>query len=294
MTIKGILPALITPMDDQENINIQELEVQIQRQLQAGVQGIFCLGTNGEFYSLNYQEKIQIMEKTCSIVNHQAPVIAGIGNVTTQESIKLAKEAESIGVDAISVITPYFISCSQADLLEHYSKIAASVKLPVFLYTIPARTTNDITPETLESLSRIENIIAIKDSSGNFDKVKEYISITKQNKDFEVFLGTDSLILDGLLQGAIGALSGLANIAPELICNIYRSYQSNDLDAARKYQNDTNELRSILSLGNPNSMTKRAVKILGYPVGPCREPANINDEAIDEKIRHTLTKLHLM
>lgn len=294
MTIEGILPAIITPMDDEEHINFQELEVQIQRQLQAGVNGIFCLGTNGEFYSLSFEEKIQVITKTCDVVSKQVPVIAGVGCITTRETIQLAQEAQNIGVDAVSVITPYFIKCSQEDLLKHYSDVAEAVNIPVFLYTIPARTTNDIDPETVETLAKMDNIVAIKDSSGNFEKVKKYIEISKNSDSFHVFLGTDSLILDGLLNGAVGSLSGLANVAPDLICNIYTSYKKNDVEAAKRYQEQTIELRRILQLGNPNSMTKRAVRLLGYPVGPCREPANIADAAIDEKIRQILTGLQLM
>lgn len=294
MTIEGILPAIITPMDDSEHLYLQELEGQINRQLQAGAHGIFCLGTNGEFYSLNFQEKIQVITKTCEVVNNQIPVIAGVGCITTRETIHLAQEAESIGVDAVSVITPYFIKCSQEDLLKHYSQVAKAVSIPVFLYTIPARTTNDLEPETVATLAKIDNIAAIKDSSGNFEKVKKYIEISKHSESFRVFLGTDSLILDGLLNGAVGALSGLANVAPELICNIYTSYKKNDIAAAKRYQEQTIELRRILQLGNPNSMTKRAVRLLGYPVGPCREPANIVDAEIDKNIRQILIGLQLM
>lgn len=294
MTIEGILPAIITPMDDSEKLYLQELEGQIKRQLQAGAHGIFCLGTNGEFYSLNFQEKIQVITKTCEVVNKQIPVIAGVGCITTRETIHLAQEAESIGVDAVSVITPYFIKCSQEDLLKHYSQVAKAVSIPVFLYTIPARTTNDLEPETVETLAKIDNIAAIKDSSGNFEKVKKYIEISKKSEKFHVFLGTDSLILDGLRHGAVGALSGLANVAPELICNIYTSYKKNDIEAAKRYQEQTIELRRILQLGNPNSMTKRAVRLLGYPVGPCREPANIADAEIDKNIRQILIGLQLI
>jgi 4-hydroxy-tetrahydrodipicolinate synthase len=294
MIIEGILPAIITPMDDDEQLNLQEFAVQIQRQLNAGVNGIFCLGTNGEFYSLGYQEKLQVITKSCEVVNKQVPVIAGVGCITTRESIQLAQEAEKIGVDAVSVITPYFIKCSQDDLLKHYTAVAKAVKVPVFLYAIPARTGNDIDPETLEKLEKIDNIAAIKDSSGNFEKVKKYIEISKHSDNFTVFLGTDSLILDGLINGAVGSLSGLANVAPELICNIYKSYKNNDLEAAKHYQEQTIELRKILQLGNPNSMTKRAVRLLGFPVGPCREPANIADAEIDEKIRRILSGLQLM
>ena len=294
MIIEGVLPAIITPMDDDEQLNLQEFAVQIQRQLKAGVNGIFCLGTNGEFYSLNYQEKLQVITKTCEVVNKQAPVVAGVGCITTKETIQLAQEAEKLGVDAISVITPYFIKCSQDDLHGHFTAVAEAVKIPVFLYAIPARTGNDIDPKTLEKLAKIDNIVAIKDSSGNFEKVKKYIEISKSSENFAVFLGTDSLILDGFMNGAVGALSGLANVAPELICNIYKSYKNSDLDAAKRYQEQTVELRKILQLGNPNSMTKRAVRLLGFPVGPCREPANIDDAEIDEKVRQILTGLQLM
>lgn len=290
--IHGLMPAIITPMNADETIHVEMLREQVRRQLAAGVHGIFCLGTNGEFYSLTLEEKQTIMETVFDEVKGQCPVIAGVGCITTQETVALARDAERIGVDAISVIVPYFVGVAQDQLYRHYRRVAEAVSVPVLIYNIPMRTGNTIEPATVVSLAEVENIIGIKDSSGNMDSVRSLIRET--GDDFSVFVGTDSLILDTLLAGGAGAVSGCANVFPEIMVRIYESWRAGDIADAQRVQAMVNPIRSTFKLGNPNSIVKRAVNLLGYPVGPAREPVNIDSPEIDAAIRKAIEDTNAM
>ena len=278
-------------MYENEQINFEELSKQVDRQVVAGVDWIFCLGTNGEFYALSFEEKLQVVDAVVQTAGKRVKVCAGIGSITTSESKRLAVRAADLGADAISVVTPYFISVSQYQLEKHYREIAASVDCPVILYNIPARTGNSIDPGLLRKLESQENIIALKDSSGNIENVKSFIDIADDIPgDFSILVGSDSLILQGLENGATGCVSGLANIAPGLIVEIYRSFREGDIEKAEAAQSKILDIRSILSLGNSNTIAKRATVLAGYPVGPARKPVDGVSADIDAKILDVLAR----
>ena len=284
----GIIPAMVTPMNNDETINEEQLRFQVNRMIEAKVHGLFCLGTNGEFYALSTEEKIDVIRIVVDENKGRLPIYAGTGCITTNETIYLSQKAQELGIDAISVITPYFVSASQEELSKHYEKIAHSVNIPLVLYNIPARTGNNIAPKTAAYLSKISNIVGIKDSSGNFENILNYLYYT--DTDFTVLCGTDSLILWTLMAGGKGAITGIANIVPETMVKIYESWKAGDMVKARKAQDSIQPIRQCISMGNPNSIVKRAVNILGYPVGPAREPVAANEKNIDEAIKNALKK----
>ena len=170
--IKGIIPPIITPMNEDESFNEAEFRNQIERQIEGGVHGIFCYGTNGECYALNTQEKEKILKVAVDQIKGRVPVYAGTGCITTKETVEMSKRAEALGADILSVITPYFAAVSQDELYEHYKTVAEAVKIPIVLYNIPARTGCSIAPETVAKLAEIDNIVGAKDSSGNWDNLK--------------------------------------------------------------------------------------------------------------------------
>jgi 4-hydroxy-tetrahydrodipicolinate synthase len=189
--------------------------------------------------------------------------------------------AKALGVDILSIITPSFAAASQIELYEHYKAIAAAVDLPIVLYNIPARTGNAITPETVAKLSRIENIVGAKDSSGNFDNMLQYIELTRDT-DFAILSGNDSLILWNLMAGGAGGVSGCANVYPETMVAVYNLFQEGKIDKAHEYQDSIRTFRNCFKFGNPNTIVKKAVSLLGYPVGDCRKPFNyISPEGIE-------------
>lgn len=285
--IKGIIPPIITPMNEDETINYDELENQIERQLNGGVHGIFCYGTNGECYALSFEEKEEILKTTVKTVNGRVPVYAGTGCITTKETVELSKRAEALGADLLSVITPYFAAISQEELYEHYKTVAEAVKIPVVLYNIPARTGCSIAPETVAALAEIPNIVGAKDSSGSWDQLSAYLELTK-DKDFAVISGNDSLILKALAAGGAAGIAGCANVYPENMTAIYENFVKGDLKAAQEAQDAIASFRACFQYGNPNTIVKTAVGLLGYPVGLCRKPFSSMAEAGIQALREVL------
>ena len=203
----------------------------------------------------------------------------GAGAATTREAIAIAADAAAAGADALSIITPYFAAASQVEIENHFRAVADSVDVPVIVYNIPARTGNAVAPATLEKLAAVDNITAVKDSSGNFDTILQYLERTDR-ETFDVISGNDSLILWTLLAGGAGGISGIANIYPETMASIYDLFVSGDVDAARSAQDSIRPIRNCLALGNPNTVVKAAANERGFGLGPARAPFNaLSDEA---------------
>ena len=284
---KGIITPIITPMNDDESVNLSELRVQINRQIGCGINGLFCLGTNGEVYALSSEEKLKIIETVVQEVNGRVPVYAGTGCIRTSDTIDLSLSAKSIGVDAISVVSPYYVAVSQDELHDYYCEIAEAVDLPIILYNIPARTGNNIDYKTVKRLAQFQNVVGVKDSSGNFDNTLRYIESTDTR--LSVLAGSDSLILWTLLAGGAGAIAGTANVFPEIAVTIFKLWQEGKIEQAKAVQFSLRPFRDVMAMGNPNSVVKRAMNLLGFPVGPARRPVSgVNSQVIDEALKKVL------
>jgi 4-hydroxy-tetrahydrodipicolinate synthase len=280
--LKGIVVPIVTPMNEDESLNLEELRRQVDRQIEAGIHGIFPFGTNGEGYILTGAEKKQVLETVIDQVAGRVPVYAGTGCISTRETIEQCKMAQAAGADILSVITPSFAKASQHELIVHYETVAAAVKTPIVLYNIPARTGNALEPQTVVELAKVDNIVGAKDSSGDWDNLSAYIELTK-DMDFGVLSGNDALILKALKAGAKGAIAGCANVYPQNMVGIYENWAKGDLAAAEKCQEAVGPLRGCFKYGNPNTVVKTAVNLLGYPVGKCRAPFNyLCDEGVSE------------
>ncbi|ADK13466.1 MULTISPECIES: 4-hydroxy-tetrahydrodipicolinate synthase [Clostridium] len=279
--IKGIISAMITPMNEDESINAAALREQVNRQIENGVHAIFCFGTNGEGYILNKEEKKLVLKTVIEETNGRVPVYAGTGCVSTKETIEQSKMAMDLGADALSIITPSFAVASQNELYDHYKTVAEAVDMPIILYNIPARTGNALAPATVGKLSQIPNIIGAKDSSGNFTNILGYISATEKN-NFSVLSGNDQLILWALKAGGVGGIAGCANVYPHTMASIYNSYMEGNWEKAKEYQDSIASFRGCFKYGNPNTVVKTAVSLLGYNVGKCRAPFNqLPEEGIE-------------
>ena len=196
--IKGIIPPVITPMnnDDEQTVNHEALRQQVERLLAGGVHGMFPLGTNGEAYALSFKEKEEILATVIDQVKGRVPVYAGTGCITTAETIRMSKRAEEMGADALSIITPSFALASQKELYDHYVAVAKQVNIPIILYNIPPRTGNKLLPETVQALCRdVDVIVGAKDSSGDTENLKAYIRLTRElDKDVAIFAGKDDAV----------------------------------------------------------------------------------------------------
>ncbi len=290
--IKGIIPPIVTPMNEDESINGQELRNQVNRQIKGGVHGLFPFGTNGEGYILNEKEKEEVLSIVIDETKGRVPVYAGTGCISTKDTIRQSQMAKSLGADVLSIITPSFAAASQNELYDHYKAVAEAVDMPIVLYNIPARTGNALAPATVARLSKIENIVGAKDSSGNFDNMLQYIEQTRESGDFAVLSGNDSLILWNLLAGGTGGIAGCANVFPEVMASIYNYFVAGDLENARKAQDSIRSFRGCFKYGNPNTIVKTAVNLLGYPVGKCRAPFNQVPEEGIEALKKVLAENH--
>ena len=274
--IKGIIPPIVTPMNADESVNIPELRNQVERQIAGGVHGIFPFGTNGEGYILSLKEKEEILEAVVDQVKGRIPAYAGSGCISTQDTIYMSKRAEELGADVLSIITPSFAVASQKELYDHYVEVAKHVNIPIVLYNIPPRTGNKLLPETVAKLAKdVDVIMGAKDSSGDRDNLKAYIDLTQElDKDFSVLAGNDGNILFCLQNGGKGGIAGRANLWPKTVASIYNYFVAGELDKAQEAQDAVAALQRVFKFGNANTIIKKAVNLLGYPVGDCRRPFN--------------------
>ncbi len=281
LEVKGIVSALITPFDRQGNVVPGELPRLVRKLINAGSHGLFVVSNAGEFFALDEAEKKLILETVMAEVNHEIPIYFGPGAISTREAVRLTKMAESAGVEAVSVISPFFLKFSDDELYEHYRTIAASTRLPVVLYSNPVLTGLKMSTPLVRRLAEIDNIVGVKDSSGDLAVTQSYIEI---GSDFSVLAGRDGLILATLLHGGRGAISSLANVCPELIVGIYNNFVDKNIDAALDAQKRVARLRELVGLGTFPSAIKYALQLQGFDVGEGRAPI----QPLGEKQRNAM------
>lgn len=276
--INGVLTAIVTTFDREGAFDPERQREQVRRQINAG-NGIFCGGTNGEFFVLNEQEKIAVTTTCVDEVNGRMPVVAHIGEISTRETIRLGKQIANLGVDAVSAITPWFVPLKQQELIDHYQRVADALTVPLFLYNIPARTGNTLQPETVRTLAAHPNIIGIKDSAGSYESLSGFLQATADCQDFDVLNGPDSLIHQGFVDGCSASISGLANVAPEAINAIWARFHAGDITGSHQAQENVTGLRTALySIGFSPAAVKKAVRLQGFEVGESRYAVQFSAE----------------
>ncbi|MDO9066503.1 MAG: 4-hydroxy-tetrahydrodipicolinate synthase [Chloroflexota bacterium] len=267
---RGIIPAMVTPFNRDESLNEQALRDLTRHLLAGGVHGLFVVGSQGEFWALEYEEKKRIIEIVVAEAGGKVPVYAGTGATSTREAVRTTRMAAAAGADAVSVITPYFISPSADELYEYYVAVAKASSAPVLLYNNPARTGVNMSPDLVARLSRVDNIIGIKDSSGDMTQTGEYIR--RCDSQFAVLAGRDTMILSTLVYGGKGAIAATANVAPRLIVEIYDAFQAGDMQRALDAQYRLAPLRIAFEMGSFPVVIKDALELMGIAAGPARGP----------------------
>ncbi len=286
--ISGVLTAIVTTFDRDGAFDPVRQREQVRRQLRAG-NGIFCGGTNGEFFVLNEQEKLAVTATCVDEVSGRAAVVAHIGEISTRETIRLGTQIARLGVDAVSAITPWFVPLKQQELIDHYRRVADALTVPLFLYNIPARTGNTLQPETVRTLAAHPNIIGIKDSAGSYDSLRGFMQATADCDGFDVLNGPDSLIHQGFVEGCSAAISGLANVAPEAINAIWARFAAGDIAGSQQAQENVTGLRTALySIGFSPAAVKKAVSLMGFEVGESRYAVQFSAEE-QQQIRQIVT-----
>ncbi|MGI6368003.1 MAG: 4-hydroxy-tetrahydrodipicolinate synthase [Anaerolineae bacterium] len=281
--IKGIVVPLVTPFNADESVDEGALRTIVDYLIEAGVHGLFPSGSQGELYALSGDEKKRVMEVVIEQANGRAFVMPSTGAVTTRESIELTQYAQSVGADAVSVITPYFIQPSADEQIEHMTRISNSVSIPVLAYNNPGRTHVSFSPAMAAAVAQCApNFVGIKDSSGDLTNTFDYMQ--RCPSGFRVFVGRDTLIHVALCAGCVGAVAATANVAPELVVGIYNAYQQGDLALSLELQHRLDPLRHAFSLGSFPVVVKDAMELLGLPAGRARAPIKSLEGAPREQL----------
>lgn len=277
--------AIATPFDER-GINFEEYKKLVEFQIVQGADAIIVCGTTGESSTMSNTEKEDLIKFTVDIVDKRIPVIAGTGGNNTANVIELSKYAETVGADGLLVVTPYYNKTTQQGLVSHYTAIANSVSLPIILYNVPSRTGLNITPETYLELSKIENIVAVKEASGNISQVAKIAELCGDN--LNIYSGNDDQVLSILSLGGLGVISVLSNIYPKYVHNMVINYLSGKHEEALKAQlNSLSLIDALFSEVNPIPI-KEALNILGFNFGKPRLPLVEMSKTGKENLQHII------
>lgn len=288
---EGIVIPVITPVDSQGKFNEPVYRTLIDFWAENGIDGVFPFGTTGEFYAFSDDEYRHVLEVTKDAVRGRMAIYAGANHITTAGTIKIAKIAEEVGVDALSVLTPMFVSQTQQELIMHYTAIAQSTTLPIIIYNNKPKTNVMVDPATVRELAKIPNIVGVKDSTGDMTNTEEYIRLTRDIPNFNVMVGRDTLIYAALCYGAKGAIASCANICPDLAVGIYKAFQQGDHAGALKAQFEFAQLRIATNMGTFPVVIKEGLQLLGYDVGDCLPPIQPLGEERRENLRSVLLSI---
>ena len=288
---KGCGTAIITPFN-KNGVNFEEFKKLIEFQIENKVDAIIVCGTTGGSSTMTLEERKQTIRFAVDTVNNRIPLIAGTGGNCTSSVIELTKYAESIGVDGALIVTPYYNKTTQEGLLCHYSTIAKQTRLPIILYNVPSRTGVNILPQTCKKLSEIENIVAIKEASGNLSQIAEIANLCEDN--LHIYSGNDDQITSILAVGGIGVISVLSNIAPRFTHNIVENFiQGNVATAIEGQLKAIPLIKALFSEVNPIPI-KSALNMIGYNVGIPRLPLVEMSDSGKEKLKNELIKFGLI
>ncbi len=267
---KGCGTAIATPFND-KGVNVEEFENLIEFQIQNDVDSIIVCGTTGEASTMSQEEKDQAIKCAIRTSNGRVPIIVGTGSNSTSQAIQNSKHAKDLGADGILVVTPYYNKCTQKGLIDHFTKIAESVyPLPVIMYSVPSRTGVNILPKTCYELSKVENIVAIKEASGNLSQVAEIAQLCGDN--LNIYSGNDDQILPILSIGGIGVISVLSNIFPKDTHNMVTKFLAGNIENAKNLQlKYLPFIKALFSEVNPIPV-KAALNLIGYNFGIPRLP----------------------
>lgn len=274
---KGCGTAICTPFDEKGEVNYDVFEKFIEFQIENKADSIIVCGTTGESATMSVDEKKEVIEFVVKKVNKRIPVIAGTGSNNTIEAVNMTKYAESVGADGALIVTPYYNKTTQKGLIKHYERIAQNTNLPIILYNVPSRTGVNIEPETCVELSKIKNIVGIKEASGNVSQIAKIASLC--GNELAIYSGNDDQILPVLSIGGIGVISVMSNIKPEYVHNMICEYKKGNIEKAEEMQIKALELINLLFCEVNPIPIKSALRIIGYDFGEPRLPlVKMSDE----------------
>jgi 2-dehydro-3-deoxy-D-pentonate aldolase len=294
----GLMPAMVTPFDERGEVDLEATEAVVERFVEAGVDGISPLGSTGESTHLAADERRRFTEEVVRIVAGRVPLVAGVGSAGTREAVDLARHAQSAGVNAVLVVSPFYWTVGEEALFRHFAAVAEAVDIPVFIYNLPLLINTDLSASLVGRIAaEYPNVAGIKDTTAQYTHTVEVLQEVKPARpDFKVLAGFEPLILPSMLAGADGSICAFANVAPELFVDLVKAAREGDLQRAAELHR---RVLFLLTLGAasdpPISAVKLAMRMLGVPISPAvRGPAlPIPDEA-HEKVESVLREAGLL
>jgi 4-hydroxy-tetrahydrodipicolinate synthase len=271
--LKGIIPPLVTPLLDNETIDIEGFERLIEHVISGGVHGLFVLGTTGEFASLSHKLRRELIQKTCQLVKKRVPVLVGISDSAFTESVDLARCAAEHGADAVVLTPPYYFSSAQPELLEYLKRIMPQIALPLFIYNMPVHTKVMFAPDTVREVADIPGIIGMKDSSGNLSYFNQIRYLMKDDyPDFTFMIGPEELLSEFILMGGHGGVNGGANLFPRLYVDLYEASLIKDFEMINKLRQKVIQIStSLYTIGHYGSSYLKGLKCALSVMGICSD-----------------------
>ena len=283
---KGSMVAIVTPMHEDGSLDHSSLEKLIEFHIENKTDVIISVGTTGESATLDFDEHSKVIKSTLEIVNKRIPVIAGSGANSTSEALHLTQRSKDLGADACLLVTPYYNKPTQKGLYAHYKKIADEVSIPQILYNVPGRTSVDMLPETVESLSTHPNIVGIKEASGNLDRSREILDRCSEN--ISIFTGDDKTSARDILMGFKGNISVTANVVPLAMHNMCRLAAEGNKEEAEKINTTVDVLHDNLFIESNPIPVKWALSRMGLIKKGIRLPLTWMDEIYESKLEQSL------
>lgn len=288
---KGCGTAIVTPFNE-DGVNFEEFGKLIEDQIKGNVDSIVVCGTTGESSTMTIEERKETISYAVKKVNGRIPIIAGTGGNCTKSVIEFTKWAESAGVDGALIVTPYYNKTTQAGLVAHYTAIAKETSLPIILYNVPGRTGMNITPATCKELSKIDNIVAIKEASGNLSQVAEIANLC--GNELNIYSGNDDQITPILAVGGIGVISVLSNVAPKYTHDLIENFQNGNVSEAARMQLKALPLVNALFCEVNPIPAKAALNMIGYDMGTPRLPLIEMSDSGKDTLRNALIDFGLL
>lgn len=296
MKLKGIVPPMVTPLLDNDTLDIKGTERLVEHLIGGGIHGLFLLGTTGEAPSLSYKLRYDFVERVCKQAAGRVPVLVGITDTSMTESVALAEHAKQCGAAAVVSAPPYYFAPSQAELVEFYTALADKLPLPLFLYNMPSHVKVIFEPQTVKELSRHPNIVGLKDSSANMVYFQTLLHLLREDPEFSLLVGPEELTAESVLMGADGGVNGGANMFPKLYVDLYNAALDLDYERGRALQEQVMEISTtIYKVGRYGSSYLKGVKCVLSLLGICddtlAEPYRKFLPAERAKVREILEKM---
>ena len=277
---KGIFPALLTPFDKDDNVNVAELTRLVEWHISQGVTGFYVAGSTGEAFLLSEEERKLVYATVKQAAGDRATLIAHVGAVSTKQAVEYAKYVESLGYDAVSAVAPFYYKFSNAQVIEHYKAIADSVKIPLVIYNIPAFSGVDLSLDEVSGLLEHDNILGIKYTSNDYFKMQQ---IRARFPEKIIYNGFDEMMVCGLAMGADGGIGSTYNFMADKFIKIRELWEAGDVKGAQAVQQEANVIIAALIKVGVMAGEKAVLTLLGYDFGNCRKPF---DSLTDEQVEY--------